>query len=214
MAADATTIRRAATCAGVAKCPRPRGSCCFDCGFDAILGSAAASARSADSRLEGCNDAREARTALPERTAGRYLVEEELSRGGLAVVYRVNDSAGQRRLALKQLALLAALALSATQLRLLLVANAEREARADKSKALSVLERECARLLALLSHGVFEAALGSPRETMDLVQFLIARQTLRYDAGRWLLPERLDPADLPSSTAESGSAAVASLSPL
>jgi len=42
---------------------------------------------------------------LPERIGGRYLVKEELGRGGMAVVYRVVDAASGRELALKQLAL-------------------------------------------------------------------------------------------------------------
>ncbi|HMI92260.1 MAG TPA: hypothetical protein VK509_12880, partial [Polyangiales bacterium] len=35
---------------------------------------------------------------LPERIGGRYLVKEELGRGGMAVVYRVVDPASGREL--------------------------------------------------------------------------------------------------------------------
>jgi hypothetical protein len=40
---------------------------------------------------------------LPERIGGRYAVQGELGRGGMAVVYRVIDTVSSRELALKQL---------------------------------------------------------------------------------------------------------------
>jgi hypothetical protein len=42
--------------------------------------------------------------ALPANIAGRYRVEAELGRGGMAIVYRVTDTGSGRQLAIKQLA--------------------------------------------------------------------------------------------------------------
>ena len=123
------------------------------------------------------------------------------------------------------LALLATLALSAPRLRLLLIASRERGLPLLASDALSVLERESAVLelpaldhaqiealvgslfgdvpnLALVSERLFRAGLGNPRETLDLVQALIACGTIRYADGRWLLPGRLQPSELATSAAE------------
>src|SRR5215213_8994342 len=41
--------------------------------------------------------------AHPEWIAGRYRIEAELGRGGMAVVYRVTDTLARREVALKQL---------------------------------------------------------------------------------------------------------------
>ena len=123
------------------------------------------------------------------------------------------------------LALLATLALSAPRLRLLLIASRERGLPLLASDALSVLERESAVLelpaldhdqiealvgslfgdvpnLALVSERLFRAGLGNPRETLDLVQALIACGTIRYADGRWLLPGRLQASELATSAAE------------
>jgi serine/threonine protein kinase len=41
--------------------------------------------------------------STPQCIANRYIVHEELGRGGMAVVYRVTDTADQRQIALKKL---------------------------------------------------------------------------------------------------------------
>jgi hypothetical protein len=136
------------------------------------------------------------------------------------------------------LALLATLALSNARQKLLLIATAERGAPAPAAAdAFEVLGRESARIeleplsrediealatslfgdvpnVALVGHRLYQAGRGNPRETIDLVQSLIARRAIRYEGGRWRLPAQLDVAALPSSAAESCRQAVAALSPL
>jgi hypothetical protein len=43
---------------------------------------------------------------------------------------------------------------------------------------------------------------GSPRELMRLSQHLVDRGIVRYRAGAWSLPSRLDPSELPASIAQ------------
>ena len=135
------------------------------------------------------------------------------------------------------LAVLATLALSNARRRLLLIATAESGAPSPDVEAFAVLARECVALelpplseaqiealasslfgdvanLALVSHRLYQAALGNARETIGLVRSLIARETIRYEGGRWLLPEQLPAEALPSSAADSCRDTVAALSPL
>lgn len=65
--------------------------------------------------------------------------------------------------------------------------------------------------LALLARKVFAAAQGNPRDTMELAQHLVDRRAVRYEAGSWTLPARLDDGDLPSNIAQAHKARVASL---
>lgn len=68
--------------------------------------------------------------------------------------------------------------------------------------------------LALLSERTYAAAGGNPRETLDILQVLIARGAIRYHAGQWLLPGHLEPGEVPSGAAEACSQRIAELSPL
>jgi hypothetical protein len=134
------------------------------------------------------------------------------------------------------LAWLAALARKASGRRLILLGTAETSA-SQAGGAFAVLANACRKSelaplslddaelllgsvfgdvanLALLSQRVFEAAAGNPRETLDILQTLIARGVIRYQAGQWLLPGRLEPGELPSSAAETCRQRVAALSPL
>lgn len=43
---------------------------------------------------------------------------------------------------------------------------------------------------------------GSPRDLMRLAQHLVDRNVVRYHAGAWSLPARLDPSELPASIAQ------------
>jgi len=142
-----------------------------------------------------------------------------------------------QRLDEPSIALLAALALEAPELRLLLAVTAEPVAEHDVAPALAVLARHCAvfallpltasqteALLAsvfgsvpqlpLLAERLHNIALGSPREALVLAQHLVDNGIVRYRDGQWTLPAELDPRDLPASAAEALAARVASLTPL
>ena len=55
---------------------------------------------------------------------------------------------------------------------------------------------------------------GNPRACMDLAQHLVDSGKVRYDAGTWTLPSRLDATDLPESTEAAIRERIANLSPL
>jgi hypothetical protein len=135
------------------------------------------------------------------------------------------------------LALLAALLLGDKERRLLLLVTAETGASVPKVDAFNLLERECAQLelpalsaeqieallssvfgdvpnLALVSDRLYSAGAGNPRETMELVQQLIARGAARYASGQWQLPARLEAAELASTAVESCKRRVGELSPV
>ena len=111
--------------------------------------------------------------------------------------------------------MLAALALSAADKRMLLVAACEPTVRPTGS-ALDLFARECRTLalrplsrdeteallgsvfgdvpnLALLSERIHASAGGRPRECMALAQHLVETQRLSYAGGSWTLPEKLAP---------------------
>ncbi len=134
------------------------------------------------------------------------------------------------------LALLAALVLGEKDRRLLLIATAETDAAAQVAEAFDLLKRECTPVelpalsreqtealltsvfgdvpnLALVGDRLFTAGAGNPRETMELVQQLIARGAARYASGQWQLPARLEAADLPSTAADGCKRRVSELSP-
>jgi hypothetical protein len=67
--------------------------------------------------------------------------------------------------------------------------------------------------LALLARKVFATAQGNPRDTMELAQHLVDRGAVRYEAGSWTLPARLEDGDLPSSIAQAHKARIAALGP-
>jgi hypothetical protein len=68
--------------------------------------------------------------------------------------------------------------------------------------------------LGMLTEAIHELAQGSPRKCLDLVQHLIDRGALRYAAGGWTLPERIDRAELPSSAEDAMQARLSLLDPL
>ena len=51
--------------------------------------------------------------------------------------------------------------------------------------------------LELLSRELQQIARGNPRQTIDLAQYLVDRDAIRYVAGTWTLPARLEADDLP-----------------
>jgi len=57
--------------------------------------------------------------------------------------------------------------------------------------------------LPFIAGRIFEHAQGSPRATMELAQHLVDEGIVRYDAGRFLLPERLEQSELPRTLAAS-----------
>jgi tRNA A-37 threonylcarbamoyl transferase component Bud32 len=54
----------------------------------------------------------------------------------------------------------------------------------------------------MLARRLHELANGNPRDLLRLAQHLVDRRAVRYEAGAWTLPARIDDADLPSSMAE------------
>jgi hypothetical protein len=129
------------------------------------------------------------------------------------------------------IALLAALALEAKDLRLVILVSSEQTGGAGASAALSVLAQHCtlerlrsldhdetAALVAgvfgnvpnvqLLADRLFALAAGNPRETLVLAQHLVDTGVVHYDHGRWTLPSELEASALPSSAAEAFEARV------
>jgi tetratricopeptide (TPR) repeat protein len=56
--------------------------------------------------------------------------------------------------------------------------------------------------LRLLADRLYNLSSGNPRAIMQLAQHLVNRQTIRYQAGSWILPGGFDSGDLPSSLTE------------
>lgn len=67
--------------------------------------------------------------------------------------------------------------------------------------------------LGLVAAHVFEVSAGNPRDTMRLAQHLLERGVVRYQGGEWTLPERFDPAEVPTSMSQALDARVQGLSP-
>ena len=57
--------------------------------------------------------------------------------------------------------------------------------------------------LPFIAGRIFENAQGNPRATMELAQHLVDEGIVRYEAGRFLLPERLESSELPRTLAAS-----------
>jgi hypothetical protein len=131
--------------------------------------------------------------------------------------------------------LLAALVRAIHPRRLLLVVAAESGAAVRAADAFRVLSDDCAPLvlspltrpetmelltsvfgdvpnIALVSDRIYQLAVGNPRESMDLAQWLVGKGIVRYEGGNWSLPSRLDAADLPNSAEETFRERVAELS--
>jgi tetratricopeptide (TPR) repeat protein len=134
-------------------------------------------------------------------------------------------------------ALIAALASHASGSRLLVVATADAAASRDPESVLGVLERRSTAVtlapltpteteellksvfgdtpgLAAVSDGIQRISAGNPRACMDLAQHLVDTGKVRYDAGTWTLPERLDATDIPGSAEAAIRARIDSLSSL
>src|SRR5262249_21962255 len=62
--------------------------------------------------------------------------------------------------------------------------------------------------LALLSERLFAIALGSPRETLALAEYLVDSTAIRYVHGQWTLPSDLDSGQLPESAMQAFAARV------
>jgi hypothetical protein len=135
------------------------------------------------------------------------------------------------------LSLLAALALGASRRRLFVLATSRDGAQPQAADAFAAFQRACTVSelpvlgqpevdalvsstfgdipnLALLSERLYRVAAGNVRETLEIVQALIARNVVRYEGGQWLLPEQLAIEDLPSSATELCKARIAELSSL
>jgi hypothetical protein len=65
--------------------------------------------------------------------------------------------------------------------------------------------------LALLSERLFAIALGSPRETLALAEYLVDSAAIRYVRGQWTLPSDLDSGQLPESAVQAFAARVRAL---
>jgi len=59
---------------------------------------------------------------------------------------------------------------------------------------------------------VYRVALGNARASMDLLRYLVDHELVRYEAGTWILPEKLEPSALPASMDEAYAERVARLS--
>jgi hypothetical protein len=68
--------------------------------------------------------------------------------------------------------------------------------------------------LSLLAERLFQVALGNPRDTMQLAQHLVNTRAIEYQKGQWTLPAELQPEHLPASAAEALATRIAALPPL
>ncbi|HKU40585.1 MAG TPA: protein kinase [Polyangiales bacterium] len=132
------------------------------------------------------------------------------------------------------LALLAALAVEAKELRLVVAVTADSSELEHTPQAFKVLEQYASRLmlrplnreqteallssmfgnvpnLPLLAERVFQVALGNPRDSLEFARHLVERGRIRYEDGRWSLPAELDATELPASSAEALEARIAAL---
>jgi hypothetical protein len=66
----------------------------------------------------------------------------------------------------------------------------------------------------LLTHRLHHITHGSPRDLMQLAQYLVDRGLATFRAGAWSLPNRIDDADLPSDMAQALADRVQALGPL
>ena len=135
------------------------------------------------------------------------------------------------------LALLAALASNARELKLVVVLSAALDVSTTAPAALGVLRSHAAaqRLepltrdetetlftsvfghtphVGVLSGRLHELAGGSPRESLALAQQLLAQGSIRYADGHWVLPEDLSLHHLPASLEDALQARIAALPPL
>ena len=70
---------------------------------------------------------------------------------------------------------------------------------AQETHALLASVFEDAPNLLLLSNRLHQHAAGSPRSCLELAEHLVEQGLVRFERGRWVLPERLDTTTLPAS---------------
>lgn len=68
--------------------------------------------------------------------------------------------------------------------------------------------------VALLGDRIYAVSAGNPGTTLEIAQWLVARNVVKYEAGNWALPNSLHAAELPTCAAEALRARKNSLSPL
>jgi hypothetical protein len=68
--------------------------------------------------------------------------------------------------------------------------------------------------IALLGDRIHAVSAGNPGTTLEIAQWLVARNLVKYEAGNWALPNSLHAAELPTCAAEALRARKATLSPL
>jgi hypothetical protein len=68
--------------------------------------------------------------------------------------------------------------------------------------------------IALLGDRIHAVSAGNPGTTLEIAQWLVARDVVKYEAGNWALPTSLHAAELPTCAAEALRARKSSLSPL
>jgi hypothetical protein len=151
-----------------------------------------------------------------------------------ALVIAVDDAP---RVDEASIALLAGLALQASELRMLIAVTADPKALEQAPPAYAVLARQSAAIdlepltraqtellfasvfgnvphLALLADRLYKIALGSPRDSLALARHLVDSGLVRYEGAQWTLPSELVPRDLPKSAADALATRVAALPPL
>ncbi len=64
----------------------------------------------------------------------------------------------------------------------------------------------------LVAHQIQGISSGNPRDVMQLAQHLVDREVVRYQAGAWSLPDKIDAADLPTTITQALSARLEGLS--
>jgi Protein kinase domain/AAA ATPase domain len=64
-----------------------------------------------------------------------------------------------------------------------------------------------------LAHRAFVLSQGNPRDVLRLAQHLVDRGVVKYRAGSWSVPAKIDPADLPGSIAQMLAGRIHDLSP-
>ncbi len=67
--------------------------------------------------------------------------------------------------------------------------------------------------LKLLANRVYSVSQGNPRTILQLAQSLVDRGAVRYRAGAWTLPERIDHADLPVTLTDALAETITGLDP-
>ena len=124
---------------------------------------------------------------------------DRLDEPSASVIARVVQECGQRRLAVIATRELGAQARAPTAADLFCAAAQRVQLEAFGPEGTNTLLASVfgdAPGLEVVSARIHQQAYGNPRATMELAQELVDRGLARYEAGRWLLPERLEPRTL------------------